>query len=134
MMVLDSSMTIGWFVPDEEASQELLDLVVRDGAVVPAIWPLEIGNALLMAVRRKRITSRQRAIALEQIARLPIERDTETLAHAWTSTLELADRLGLTLYDACYLELAQRRRLPLASLDRDLRSAAKALRVPLLGT
>ena len=132
-VVLDSSATIAWFMPDEAASQDLLERVATDGAVVPSIWPLEIGNALLLAVRRGRITATHRTNALEQLALLPIEHDAETLAHAWTTTLGLADRFRLTLYDACYVELARRRGLPLASLDRNLRVAAERLGVPLLG-
>ena len=59
-VVLDSSATIAWFMPDEKTSQELLEHVATDGAVVPSIWPLEIGNALLLAVRRGRITATHR--------------------------------------------------------------------------
>ena len=97
------------------------------------LWRLEIANALTIAVRRKRMSRNERAAALAKLSDLPIEIDTETLVHAWTSSLALADRFNLTLYDACYLELAQRRALPLATLDTDLRKAAKALDIPLLG-
>jgi predicted nucleic acid-binding protein len=64
---------------------------------------------------------------------LPITVD-DTDHYAWTTTLQAADRFGLNLYDAAYLELAQRRTLPLATLDEPLRAAAPALGVPLLGT
>jgi predicted nucleic acid-binding protein len=64
---------------------------------------------------------------------LPITIDTETTAQAWTATNRLAERYRLTLYDATYLELAQRLDLPLATLDAELRAAASALGVPLLG-
>jgi predicted nucleic acid-binding protein len=64
---------------------------------------------------------------------LEISVDQETDTFAWTSSLQLADRFSLTLYDACYIELAQRRELPLASLDRELRTAGRALGLPLLG-
>jgi len=40
-------------------------------------------------------------------------------------TLALARTYGLTSNDAAYLELAMRTSLPLATLDGDLRSAAK---------
>jgi predicted nucleic acid-binding protein len=132
-VVLDSSATIAWFMPDEQGSQQLLQHVAAEGAVVPSIWPLEIGNAFLLAFRRGRITADHRARALDQLASLPIEYDSETLTYAWTATLELADRFRLTLYDACYVELARRRGLPIASLDRNLRAAAQALRVPIFG-
>lgn len=134
-LVLDGSATVAWLIPDERAvaSQRVLDQVGEAGAVVPMLWRLEIGNALTLAVRRKRISRADRADALAKLSDLPIEADSETFVHAWTSTLALADRFGLTLYDACYLELAQRRNLPLATLDKDLRKAAKALDIPLLG-
>jgi predicted nucleic acid-binding protein len=68
------------------------------------------------------------------LARLPIAVDPDTDAYAWTTTLQLAGRFALTLYDATYLELAQRRSLPLATLDRALRAAASVLGVALLGS
>jgi predicted nucleic acid-binding protein len=97
------------------------------------IGPIEIANALLGAVRRGRMTGQHRSRAIRQLDALPIERDTETLFHAWTTTLELAERHRLTVYDACYLELAQRRGLPLATLDRELHHAGKKLGLELLG-
>jgi predicted nucleic acid-binding protein len=59
--------------------------------------------------------------------------DGDTDAHIWTATLRLSDRYGLTIYDACYLELAQRLNLPLATLDKELRAAASALGLPRRG-
>ena len=64
---------------------------------------------------------------------LPITVDADTSTYAWSATLRLSERFSLTLYDAAYLELAQRRSLPLATLDRDLRTAAPALNIELLG-
>ena len=134
-LVLDGSATVAWLVPDEHTapSQRVLEQVGEMGAIVPMLWRLEIGNTLTLAVRRKRISRDERAAALAKLSDLPIETDPETFVHAWTSTLALADRFNLTVYDACYLELAQRRALPLATLDKDLRKAAEALDIPLLG-
>ena len=100
---------------------------------MPALWPIEIGNTLTIAVRRGRISSAERNVALERLSGLPIEVDGQTHAQAWGDTLHLAERFRLTLYDACYLELAQRRVLPLATLDRDLRAAGKKLGLDMLG-
>ena len=86
-----------------------------------------------MAVRRKRIDAAFRDSALTQLSRLSISADPDTDAHAWTVILQFADRFQLTLYDAAYLELAGRRRLPLATLDRELRDASAALGIALLG-
>ena len=70
---------------------------------------------------------------LEDLESYPIDVDPETDRHAWGATLQLAIRYRLSLYDAAYLELAQRRRVPLATLDRDLQAAAKAEGITVLG-
>ncbi|HKO06085.1 MAG TPA: type II toxin-antitoxin system VapC family toxin [Alphaproteobacteria bacterium] len=134
-LVLDSSATLAWIFGDEttEAIRELFDQVAESGAVVPALWRLEVANSLTVAVRRGRIDASFRRAALADLALLDITADKSTDDHAWTETLELADRFRLTLYDAAYLELAQRRALPLATLDDDLRAAARALGMLLRG-
>ena len=86
-----------------------------------------------MAIRRKRIDAAYRDNALAELATMSITVDAETDAHAWSSTLRLSDRFRLSPYDAVYLELAQRRQLPLATLDKQLRTAATDLGVRLLG-
>lgn len=135
-LVLDSSVTLAWFLPDERRAEidTLLDRVSVEGAIVPGLWPIEVGNAFLIAERQKRMSAVQRGKALRALAMLPIQFDAETVVHAWAAALTLAEAHRLTLYDAVYLELAVRRSLPLASLDRDLRSAGNALGVTLLGT
>jgi len=72
--------------------------------------------------------------SLVELGFMPITIDADTNGYAWSTTLRLAERFALTLYDAAYLELAQRRSLPLATLDRDLRAAALAANIELLGT
>ena len=134
-LVLDASITMTWCFEDEgtPATDELLDQVVESSAVVPKIWRFEVGNALQMAIRRKRIDADFRDKALVKLSALPIAIDPETDAHAWTTALRLAERFALTLYDAAYLEVAQRLGIPLATLDQKLRAAAHSLSVPLLG-
>ncbi len=134
-LVVDASLTLSWYFEDERtpAADALLDQVTNTGAVVPSLWRLETANGLQVAIRRKRIDVAFRDRALTHLTRLPITVDAETDAHAWTTTLQLADRFQLTLYDAAYLELAQRRALPLATLDSALRPAADALGLTLLG-
>lgn len=70
---------------------------------------------------------------LTDLALLPISLDLKTDCQAWGATLQVAENHRLTLYDAAYLELALRRGLPLATLDGELRSAAKAEGVVVLG-
>jgi predicted nucleic acid-binding protein len=134
--VVDSSITLTWCFEDEatQATDALLLRLSIDGAHAPSVWPLEVLNVLLMAQRRGRITLKARQDRVTHLQALPVILDTETAAQAWTITNLLAERHGLTLYDAAYLELAQRLDLPLATLDADLRTAAKALDVPLLGS
>lgn len=96
------------------------------------LWPIEMGNAFVFALRAQRMTASQRTASIEALGLLPIEIDSATLTSIWGPTLALADQHRLTAYDACYLELASRRRLPLATLDRALRTAARKVGVPLL--
>ena len=134
-LVLDASLTLAWFFKDERTpgTDAVLTEVTEKGAVVPALWRLEVANALQMALRRKRIDAAFRDSALTQLSRFSISADPDTDAYAWTVILQLANRFQLTLYDAAYLELAGRRRLPLATLDRELRDASAALGITLLG-
>lgn len=132
--VLDSSVTLAWLYGDEKTPEidALLQEAVLNGAVVPALWHLEVGNSLQVAVRRKRIADTYRQEALGDLAQLDIRVDEETHLRAWTTTGELASATGLTVYDAAYLELAQRRGLPLATLDGALAKAAGACGVIVL--
>jgi len=134
-LVLDTSATIASLYPDEKTSaiRAVFDRVSEDGASVPSLWRLEVANVLNIGIRRGRNTVDFRDKSLIDLKALPIEIDPETDFHAWHATLYLADRHRLTLYDAAYLELALRRGLPLASLDRDLRAAAAAENVQLFG-
>lgn len=134
-VVLDSSVTLAWLYSDEitDATQRVFERVTTSRAWVPNLWRLEVGNSLLMAVRRGRITAQFRDEALNDLALLNIAADPDTDSFAWSTTLHLADSYRLTLYDAAYLELAQRLGLPLATLDQELRAAGGALGVTLLG-
>lgn len=125
--VLDSSVTLSWLFPDERSGTSgiWLDRLAQEGACVPELWPLEVGNALLTAQRRGRIFEEQRLKALRALTDMPIEIDRETSRRAWRETMQLAETHGLTLYDATYLELAIRRDLPLATFDESLEAAAR---------
>jgi predicted nucleic acid-binding protein len=133
-LVVDASLTLAWYFEDEAApaTEGVLDLVSESSAVVPALWRFEVGNALQMSIRRKRIDAAYRDAVLTELAALPIAIDLETDTHAWTRTLRLTELFGLTLYDAAYLELAQRRGIPLASLDQEMCAAAAAINATIL--
>ena len=134
--VLDNSVALTWCFEDERtpATAALLILVGESGALAPGLWPLEALNGLLVAERRGRLDAPRRHRLTGFLRALPIKLDDETASRAWTTTLRLAERFALSTYDAAYLELAQRHRLPLASLDRDLRAAAGALGLDVLGS
>lgn len=134
-LVLDCSVTLAWLLPNEESgrAQAVLDRVVASRAWVPSLWRLEVANSLQSAVRRKRIDAAFRDASLADLDLLNIQIDPDTASFAWNDTLRLADAHGLTVYDAAYLELAQRLSLPLASQDTQLRVAATECNVPLLG-
>jgi predicted nucleic acid-binding protein len=134
-LVIDASLTMAWYFDDEStpATDALLDRVANIGAIVPGLWRLEVANAFQTAIRRQRIDAVYRDASLAELGLMPITVDADTNTYAWSSTLRLSERFSLTLYDAAYLELAQRRSLPLATLDRDLRTAAPALQIELLG-
>jgi predicted nucleic acid-binding protein len=134
--VVDNSVALAWCFEDEQTQpvMDLLDRVAQTGAVAPSLWPLEALNGLLMAERKKRLDGKRRQRLAGFLRGLPVTLDPETADQAWTATARLAERHRLTLYDAAYLELAQRRKLPLATLDVDLIKAGKALGMTLLGT
>jgi predicted nucleic acid-binding protein len=134
-LIIDASLTVSWYFDDEAtpATEAVLDTVSETGAVVPTLWRLEVANAFQSAIRRKRLTASYRDRSLTELMRLPIVVDPETDTYAWTTTLRLAERFSLTTYDSAYLELAQRRKLPLATLDSALRAAAMAVGIKVLG-
>ena len=128
-------MALAWCFEDERTAtaEEVLAQVVESGALVPSLWRFEVANGLQMAVRRQRIDGTYRDRMLTDLAALDIRLDGECEAQAWSATVHLATAYQLTVYDATYLELAQRRRLPLASLDQALQAAALAIKVAVLG-
>lgn len=133
--VLDSSVALTWCFEDERTTvtDALLERVTEAGAVAPMLWPLEILNGLAVAERRGRLDAQRRQRMTTLLHALPIAIDSETVRYAWQLTSHLAERFRLTVYDATYLELAQRMNLPLATLDQELRAAGATLGVPLLG-
>jgi predicted nucleic acid-binding protein len=114
------------------AADALLDRLVQgERAWVPALWHLELGNVLLGAKRRGRIDQAGIEGFLSRLVVYDIAVDDQTLERAWQKTLDLALQHSLSTYNAAYLELALRRGLPLASLDRELIAAARACGVTL---
>lgn len=128
-VVIDSSIALTWCFEDEASAETdaLFERVRDDGAIVPGLWHLELGNVLLQAEKRGRISTRNVAVRLELIAELPIWTDHETTARARREILTMARAENLTTYGATYLELAIRRELSLLTRDDALAKAAKRL-------
>lgn len=133
--VLDCSVTMAWCFTDERtpATAALQDRMTTEAAVVPAHWFLEVGNVLVMAEKHKRIVARDAAQFLALLHILDIRADHETGPRTFDHLMPLCRNHGLTTYDAAYLDLAMRTHLPLATLDKDVRKAAKKMQIDLLG-
>ena len=133
--VVDCSVAMAWLFQDEATPKTaaLLKRLASDTALVPAWWFIEIANVLALAERKGRIAPPQSDAFIADLGKLGIERDDAAPDRAFSNLLPLCRTCLLTSYDAIYLDLAVRRNLPLATLDADLRRAAKKLSVPLLG-
>jgi predicted nucleic acid-binding protein len=122
MFVLDHSMTMEWAFRDETTPGTLnaLELAAREACVAPSVWPLEIRNAVITAQRRGRFTSDDVTLFLALVSGLRVSVDDRSLYHAFDDVLPLALQHALSSYDAAYLELAVRKKAPLATLDAGL--------------
>ena len=130
--VVDCSTTAAWILSDEQSrvADAALEAVRGNGALVPALWWLEIRNALLRAERLGRIEPGDTDAALSRLRRLRIQLDH---APREDEVMRLARTCGLTAYDAVYLDLALRDHRRLATLDRKLARAARSVGVEVIG-
>lgn len=128
-LVIDASIALAWCFEDEAspATDAIADEVRTSGALVPSLFHLEVGNILLQAERRNRLTPAGVAARLHLLGQLFIITDPETSHRAWRDVLTLARAHRLTSYDAAYLELALRTGSGLATRDAELARAAKTL-------
>jgi len=132
--VADASVAIGWVHPAQSTPDTVAMLdAIAEGATleVPALWPLEVANALTVLARRAKLTEDERQTALGWLRQLRLHVDHEMAAVAFSRLSELASVHRLSVYDAAYLELAHRRRLMLGCKDGPLRAAAKKCGVAL---
>ncbi len=126
--VCDASVAIGWVHPGQATVLSMATLdAIAEGAIVevPALWPLELSNALLVLTRRGKLRDQERRVGLGWLRTLPVRLDLEAAAIAWSTLSEMATTFNLSVYDATYLELARRRNLALACSDGPLRKAAR---------
>ena len=131
-LVVDASIVMAWLFDDEEEprADEILELLVEDGAIVPHLWHLETRNTLLVAERSGRLSNEEVEERLDALMGLPIRTNQEP---NFQSAFDLAKAHGLSFYDALYLELAMREDADLATLDHALNRAAAAegVRLPI---
>ena len=132
-VALDASMMLSWYFEDERGStNHLLERVGTDRAVVPAHWLAEVTNGVLMGERRNRASPARVPLLAELLDIVGPEVDHEGATQTVERILPLARAHRLTIYDAIYLELAERRALPLATLDQDLAIAARSVGVEVM--
>lgn len=130
--VLDASVILARLAPDEMLSPSILKAIEEEAIVVPALWAFEVANALEVMRRRERMDEPALADAVSLLDSLAPEIEPVSAARCWGSVSERARKYRLSVYDATYLELAERRRLPLGTLDDALRKAARRARVKLV--
>jgi predicted nucleic acid-binding protein len=132
--VLDASLTLSWAFEDEATSftDQVLQRLQQSLALAPALWPFEVASVLATAERQGRIQPAQQAEFLEWLRQLPVAIEHRPATWLCQQILPLTRAYRLSAYDAAYLELARREKLPLATLDGDLQTAARAVQVPLL--
>jgi len=130
--VVDASVAACWFMPDERhpVAEAAYRRIARDSAVAPVLWWYELRNMLIINERRGRLNSNKTAGVLHLLKELPVAIDFDLKEDA---VMQLARRHRLTVYDAAYLELAQRGNHPLATLDGALSAAARSERIALVG-
>jgi predicted nucleic acid-binding protein len=130
--VVDSSVTLAWCFEDEATPQTeaILDRLIEDTAIVPALWELEVSNVLLAGEHRSRLTEAQSARFVALLGQLPIHVDSASVEMG--AVLAAGRRHALTANDAAYLVLAEREGVTLATLDAKLRHAAKAAGVAVI--
>lgn len=126
--VIDCSVVMGWCFTDEanDYTRAVLAALNAHSACVPSVWPLEVGNTLVVMERRRRIDRDKSEDFLRRLANLSIDIEREPDGRMFGEILTLARKHQLSTYDASYLDLAMRRELPLATQDKALiRTAAE---------
>lgn len=130
--VIDNSVVMSWCFEDEGSNyaEAVLESLETREALVPAIWPLEVGNVLLVAERKKRLNHSSSVRFLGLLGGLPISVEQEPPDRMLKEILSLAREHKLSTYDASYLDLAMRLDLPLSTLNTSLLRAAGKCEVP----
>ena len=132
--VVDNSVVMAWCFQDEASqyADAILGSLEVFKAIVPSIWPLEVGNVLLVAERRKRLSEAGSTRFIALLTELPITIEQESPERMMREILALAREHQISSYDASYLDLAMRKGVPIATLDDGLIKAAERSQVPIM--
>ena len=132
--VIDASVIVSWYSPDErnDYAKDILLCLNKERAIIPCLCYFEVNNVLRVLEKKGKVSSISVDKAIVATDKLQIIRDSAPNGFNMPLILRLSREYGLTIYDACYLELAVRLDLPLASLDNDLVEAAKAAGIKLM--
>ena len=132
--VIDNSVVMTWCFKDEinQYADAILDSLEISTGFVPSIWPLEVCNVLLVAERKRRIGEADSVRFITLLTELPIIVEQEPPERMIKEIFALAREHKLSSYDASYLDLAMRKGLSIATLDKNLIAAAKRSNVPIL--
>lgn len=124
--IIDASASVGWFIENQvtDYSEAVAGTLEHDSAIAPLLWHLEMTNALRTACKRKVLDITRAHQSLATLESLPIR--IEHTPSRPSELFALALRHNLSTYDATYLDLALRLRLPIATQDDALREAALA--------
>lgn len=128
-VIVDASVTLAWIFGEDDPPKGEAEILEKTPLVAPALWKIEVVNAVLVKERRKQLTEAQGSRFLNALESL----DIDIVASAPRQGLEelalLARAHQLTAYDAVYLDLAIMTGLPLYTYDRNLQKAAKRVGV-----
>lgn len=132
-LVVDASAALAAFFRDErsEPALRVIERMAEVEAAAPMFFPFELANGFTAAVRRGRATVEEAEQSLRRIESFEVKLIEIDMTAVITAVMPLARRLTLSAYDASYLYLAKILRVPLATLDGRLRSAAIAEQVPM---
>lgn len=132
--VIDNSVVMSWCFKDEAGryADAVLDSLKHFTAIAPSIWPLEVGNVLLVAERKKRLGKADSARFIALLSELPIIVEQEPPDRMIKEILALAREHKLSTYDASYLDLAMKKGIPIATLDDRLIGAAEQSNVSIM--
>jgi len=132
--VIDTSVVMTWCFKDEvsQYADSILDSLEHFTAIAPSIWPLEVGNVLLVAERKDRLSEAASIRFVALLSELPISVDQEPPERMTKEIFALAREHKLSTYDASYLDLAMKKGIPIATLDNRLISAAKRSNVSIM--